>query len=442
MKKFSEIKYSDYKRIKDRVGRFLAVVLYNVLVSQALYLIPYMMHEDIVFGHYIPKHMLIIGIFASFFAFYSITRLVQAYNEPLKNEYLDSSVPKKTAIDKIRFFLSVKRLRICAIIFAAIYYIIPTKALHYGICTCVLGEGSAFLHRFALKTALVAIFLILAICATLTAVKSWEKEGRLSESESRKERKEYSRLIIVTPIAYIVGGVGLGFFFPYLAAFVYLLMNVKALIALVLLIVIPIIFKYLRALRIRHSFIKKLRKLMHNKKCRITKIKYPYRSAFNVYKGESFTLSVNGKRYSCKLIGAPKKNMPFALLPNGYGTFVKIFRFFKIEVYSYNKNFRYGYESDLPKILIINPISKFLYTTEGVLGERDNSERDMHIYTTGSTRNNANLKRIRMLNGEEAEFTINGGKTARLDNGDRVGDFKIFSATGFLNAIDRDCLDR
>ncbi len=34
------------------------------------------------------------------------------------------------------------------------------------------------------------------------------------------------------------------------------------------------------------------------------------------------------------------------------------------------------------------------------------------------------------------------GKTALIDNGDRVGEYKIYSATALVNAIDRNCLDR
>ncbi len=442
MKKLSEIKYSDYKRIKDRINRFLAVVLYTTIISQALYWIPYSKNVDFLRNHYITRHQLIIGIIATFFAFYSLVRLVQSYNEPLKNEYLDSPLPKETAIDKLKILFGIKRLKIAVLVFAAIYILFSTKLLNYGIYVFILGAETRFLPQLALRVGLLGFLLILAIWAHLTAVKSWEKEGKLSETEIKKENKDYRRMIIVTPIAYVIGGIGIGLLYTPIVIFLNMLLNLYYLLAVAAVIIIPIIFKYIRALRIRRKFIKQLIKHVKNKRCRISKIKHPYKTAFSIYKGESFTLSIHGKMYSCKLIGAPKKNMPFVLLPNGMGTFVKIFRFFKIEVYSYNKNFRYDYESPYPKILIVNPISKFLYTAEGAVGDRDGDGRDMHIYTTGSTRNNGNLKRIRMLNGEEAEFTVNGGKTARLDNGDRVGEYKIFSATGFLNAVDRDCLDR
>ena len=29
-----------------------------------------------------------------------------------------------------------------------------------------------------------------------------------------------------------------------------------------------------------------------------------------------------------------------------------------------------------------------------------------------------------------------------LDVGDKVGEYKIYTATGFLNALERDCLDK
>ena len=75
------------------------------------------------------------------------------------------------------------------------------------------------------------------------------------------------------------------------------------------------------------------------------------------------------------------------------------FRLFKTPIFSHTTVREFGYDSELPKILIINPVPKQLFC---------------HF----------------------------GNKIEEIDNGALVGDYKIYTATAFIRAIETDTVER
>ena len=71
----------------------------------------------------------------------------------------------------------------------------------------------------------------------------------------------------------------------------------------------------------------------------------------------------------------------------------------KTELFRVRSWFEYDFSANAKKLLIINPIPKTVSASEN-------------------------------------------GRISLIDNGDRVGEYKIYSATALVNAIDRNCLDR
>ncbi|MBR7101119.1 MAG: hypothetical protein IKC74_02415 [Clostridia bacterium] len=67
-------------------------------------------------------------------------------------------------------------------------------------------------------------------------------------------------------------------------------------------------------------------------------------------------------------------------------------------MFSFVNSYHYDYESEKNKVLIINPCS-------------------------------------------DRVLTYHGKKTIEIDNGESIGDYKVFTATAFLNALERECLD-
>lgn len=182
-------------------------------------------------------------------------------------------------------------------------------------------------------------------------------------------------------------------FLPFIA-----LLTAPAVLYTVLgiIIAIPLITR-LKALFSRIRFIKTLRRLCRERKYKLSKIVSPYLSLFTSKQNESFCITLNGKTFSCKLISGKKQSLPLILNADGIGTRIHAFVFGGIKWFQFNKSFEFGYESKNPKILIINPISKFIYS-------------------------------------------ISDGSTAELDNGSKLGDYTVYTAQSFLNSIERDVL--
>jgi hypothetical protein len=87
------------------------------------------------------------------------------------------------------------------------------------------------------------------------------------------------------------------------------------------------------------------------------------------------------------------------LSEGGICTFVHTLIVFKIKIFSYNTTFKFDFDADGQKLIIINPVPNDI----------------MNAYD---------------------------GSVTTLDNGDVIGGYKIFTASGFLNALERNCIDR
>ena len=87
-----------------------------------------------------------------------------------------------------------------------------------------------------------------------------------------------------------------------------------------------------------------------------------------------------------------------AIHPNGEMHFFHSLKIRDLKIYSYETVTAFGYDSPNPKILIVNPVPKKLMAYKG--------------------------------------------KIVEIDNGDFVGDYKVYNTTAFIRAIENDILDR
>ena len=164
-------------------------------------------------------------------------------------------------------------------------------------------------------------------------------------------------------------------------------------------VLILLFILYFRAWRKRRVFFKKLRQICGEKQYTLSPVKHPYLSAIRFAEGESFSIQTPKGRYSCKLIGGVRRLVPMVLQANGEGCFVHALKMRGCEILRHESVFTFGYSSEDKKILIVSPVPKKVI------------QRDR-------------------------------GRTHTMDNGDYVGDFRMYTATAFLNALEREVLDR
>ncbi|MBQ8404639.1 MAG: hypothetical protein IJX55_09510, partial [Clostridia bacterium] len=167
-------------------------------------------------------------------------------------------------------------------------------------------------------------------------------------------------------------------------------------------IVVPVVFlalvRYISALKKRLAFLAQLKKTCKAENAAVLNMKNKFSFIFIRNRGANFTLEYDGKKYDCKFIASLQKGVSIILDGEGSGLYVHTFSVAGAVLGQWHTRFRYGFESENAKLLIVCP-------------------RPQNI------------------------SAVDGGRLRSIDSGERVVDDKLFSAEGFLHAIELDNLD-
>ena len=229
-------------------------------------------------------------------------------------------------------------------------------------------------------------------------------EGRAWLRREGGKKHFFLQLLWVLGI-YAIGGFALFFAVPTFVSLWAILVKIGSIrwwlpAALILLVVGGFwLFYALRALHIRRKFLKNLRALCAEHGFTVEEMKRPYFSLFRYRDGINFILSANGKRYACKFFGSMRRHWDMYFHESGTLKIRRALRFRRVEFLCFTSEYSFAFESDLEKICIVAPVPK--------------------VISAGNDRWNR-----------------------PIDTGTKVGDYRIFSSTGFLNALARDCVER
>ncbi len=239
----------------------------------------------------------------------------------------------------------------------------------------------------------------------------------LDEEEAMGKR--FDGLAIIWLCILIIFGLGFiaGFYFITLSTLISVLLMPKVGLTVLGIILLIFLIQYIRAFRIRFRFFKKLKKVCKEEGVELSRISHPYRSLF-IRKNRSyeFTVKANGKVYACKMIGAIFKGVPMIFCDKESGYFKFGIQVRKNELFSFRDWFTHGFDAPEAdqKILIVNPAPHVM--------------KAIQLYTAFSS--------------EKTEFVTEGKHERLLDNASAVYDATVFSGSGFLNALKRNCLDK
>ncbi len=380
---FDDIDYKTYKQNFDHIRRFADVFFGTTVVSQLLFFIPYFSSKDFAGNFYISNFNLYMCVVATFFLYFSLVRIANSYDKYYREEFFATDEPKDRLKTQFLFWMKNKRFWTETIVFCGIYLIVPTKVLHYGIVYFLQPKGEVFQNDKFVVFLILLLMFIINLLARLTATNFWINDKEYSQSEIYEIRKNYKsstypKEYAIAIFAYLVGGLGasealtivLYLVSPFISLAVY---NFGTFLFLLFLIIgVPFIFRIIRCLLMRFIFLRRLQKLCKRKKYRLSRIKSPYISIFKNCSGECFNVQIGKRGYSCKLIASTRRHTPLYLRPNGTGVFVRIFHILKAETFRHTKNIDFNYDSKFKQILIINPISKKVYSNHnGLIGELD-----------------------------------------------------------------------
>lgn len=364
-------------------------ILSIILIPQMLFLTIAYMLEEYYQGFPLTKLIYLIYLFIMALFIFSLSRTVMKFSKKPMEKYRALSCPRSLKTDLL-FLIKEKRIFINLGLVLLIYALLP---LDWPFMALKL----AFPDRTALATAIyIPILSALHLFGYLSGIKAWRNKTK------DLSKKKYTASCVLLAVAYFICPTAIIAALPLIYSLFFLvpeLMRIEIILPIVLLISFIVSYRYLRAYLKRRSLLKELKKICSERQYTLSQIRDPYRSLFFDFEGESFSVTVNSKTYSCKLLSGAKKYTPLVIHPNARLEFVHNIRFLKFIIYSYSTLVNIDYRSDHRKILIVNPTPKFV-------------------------------------------FTPRKGKASPIDNAEVIGEFKFYTATAFLRALEMDVLEK
>lgn len=334
-------------------------------------------------------------LFMLLFASFTFIRLAVTYNKPLRQRFLQQE-NVNSLIAKLLFLADQTEFWIKAGIIAIIYILLPFKWTLAPLA--YVTHATTEKDKILWLSAFFAVLFVSAVLAHLSAYKRWG----IIKDDKAYTRKRHAAEAVSACMVYVGGAfaflTGLPVISPILSV-VYKEIKVWHIIGILVLLSIPFVFGLVRAVLKRKTFLKRLKALCEEKGYKVSQIRLPYLSLFLYSGGESFTLTVGEKVYSCKLIPGRKRNVPIVFSADGRLAFIHAVKMRGAVIHQRVKIYNFGFESENPKILIVNPVPKQVFIECA----------DKHI---------------------------------EIDNGSVVGDYKFFAATGFLHAAELNVLDK
>ena len=342
-----------------------------------------------------------VNIFHSVFLFLIFESTVWAFNRYAaysKGTFLEKYAQERYG--KIKsVFLSAEFYTemICVLIFS----LIAPFSLTYK-CVGLSFFGETF-SKAKVLAVVIPVLIAMEILAHWSVRNAW-----ISDTLQRKSAKEKSDLaksiknIIITACVYCSAALVIPWGLPFFVtianfgwgAIVYLYVA----IALVIVASLVLLSFYIRAIKKRKDFVSKLVKCCKDHSISLTDIQRPYLSVFFQQPGVDFSLKQGDTVIKCKLVAGVFPNSPILFTDRGEGLCQKTLRIFRVDILHLNTLIEYRMESGSEhskKIVIVLPVPQNIYVS------------------------------------------VDGSAPRVADTGEVMGEYTLYTATGFLNALDR-----
>ncbi len=287
-------------------------------------------------------------------------------------------------------------------------------------------------HPVLQKLALCVIFFGLTLCFELHTRKDarivWVEEPQkmmqknLWQSLAVKKQRRYQffRMLGRLLAHILVYSILSSFLMIALMVLYQFLLIIVAFLQIVwvwIILVCLILYRFVAAFISRVRVIRKLKKLCRNNGYELDELHAPYRSVFFDFSGYTFAVSANQKHYYCRMIACVNRGKKIHISPDGTLSRIRSIR--------------------LPSL------ARFAYRN----GAADNTNSDeLEIFRTASSVDytfDADGIKVLILNPVAHRVLVEEkGKTAAMDNGSRVGEYRVYTPNAFLRALERDCVEK
>ena len=352
---------------------------------------------------------LIISLLFTVILLYSAARVMIIF-EKRENLYKG----EKTDKEKLAFLWENPETRLFLLLFLLLPLPLPAFKPIFGMLSPIL--------RYLLSRLFVPFLAVAFLLGCMTGLAYYEQNEKKKEMRKKIRRSPiffFFHVFKYVPI-YAVASyclLALSIVLFSLPGMIALFLTTSLGTAVVLIIAVLWIMRSVRGVRKRKRFLQQMKDACEMQGIPMPEIREPIRSLFRKKeRGSIFEITVNKRKYVCKLISTLKPITIYRFYPNGEVGHVHVtymhfnlrgHAFFggsmlfrqRTELYEKRYNVAFEAEEGATKIFIFNPCSK---TVEGQYGS----------------------------------------ETVPLDNGMKIGDYTFYTATGFTNALARNCLHR
>ena len=338
--------------------------------------------------------------------------------DPTARRRFCKAPPKETGIfSETLFVLRSYEFIVEAVCLVFLPLLLRTDAYAYPIYFFFGREDFGFWDTYFLfLLTVLPIFLLIEVFMRVRTRHFWRT---LSYEEAKDKHLDALALIFLSAVIRIGGPLISGIYLVTVAMLIGFLWKygIFVLLAIACVLAVYLLLIYARAYRIRQKFLKRLKRTCCTENITISKIERPYRSLFTQKRADyQFTVELHGKTYACKLIGAMAKNMPMLFCDKETGYFKYGYRFRGKDIVFWREWFTHSFDAPNAdkKIIIVIPAPRQM--------------RAIWMHTLFATDN--------------VTFISEGKGERPLDNASVVYDAIVFSGSGFINALKRDCLDK
>ena len=229
-------------------------------------------------------------------------------------------------------------------------------------------------------------------------------EGRRWLRREESESNLIFKLLMVGAI-YLFGGMALCLTVPVFVSAWNVLLAIGALRWWLPILLLAVLFgsvwalAALRALRIRRRLFKGLKNLAEECGFQIKAVKRPYSSLFRYRDGVNLQIIANEKTYDCQLFSAMRRHYEIFFSETGTVCCRRSVRFRRVELFSFTSQYQVEPTGENTRLCIVCPVPKIIYA----------GNEQWH---------------------------------RPIDTGERIGDYYVFTSTGVLNALRRNCIER
>ena len=403
---------------------------------------------------YLPPRIVYLFAFLSlFFSVYSVFRAFELYDGEAQGAFCSYERHKYRLLDgfKIAFTdpVLLRKLLVHSATCLCLTALLPYQ-LGFGTAVrAAFGEGdisSVKAKLFSVALGAVLYFILIPLGKT-SAHKWWVIAGEAEREKILNHPHKKIRLAIECVKIFAIYSLG----FYILPAVIMLAVSFALMLALFnnpwvwigigIFILLLVCFRRARALNSRARFLRRLKKELRKGGFMLTAVKRPLLSVLFPHTSADIEFRKDGRKYAIKLISSIRKRSPTYISPEGVVTSRRTVSFLRFEFFHIMTDIRFAFDADegVKKLVVFSPMPRKLFLNFGRTdGKPDDATGGFNSYSNFGGGNPTG----RRFRGPGYVSDIERGIIKYFENGETVGEYKVFNPDGFFSAVSTDCLDR